>query len=160
MTGGWDKIMPFWFQRLVKYKLIQGDHWWSDSSTTPHDEINLWSPICYTSTPFGVRGGRVWIHSIAHSCVPPISSPMTHMVYLLPCLSYKLAPKAFLSARPSDPDMMTNTAPEAIASSSGKKGGKYRLRRLSCHISREPFELESPNVTGTSKLPRRTNRGA
>ena len=30
---------------------------------------------------------RGYIHSIAHSCVP-INFPLTHLVYLLPCLSF------------------------------------------------------------------------
>ena len=41
------------------------------------------------------------------------------MVYLLPCLSY-LAGSNGVFVRPSDPDAMTNTALEAISSSSGK----------------------------------------
>ena len=62
--------------------------------------------------------GRGWAHSIAHLWVP-ISSPLTHMVYLLPFLSY-LAGSKRVAARPSDPDTMTNTTLESIASSSGK----------------------------------------
>ena len=41
------------------------------------------------------------------------------MVYLIPFLSYLVGSKS-LSARPSDPDTMTKTAVEAIASCSGK----------------------------------------
>ena len=59
----------------------------------------------------------VWLQFI-------ISSPLTrHVVCLLPFSSY-LAGSKSVSARPSvhpsDPDAMTNTAQEAIASSSGK----------------------------------------
>ena len=50
----------------------------------------------------------------------PISSTLTHIVYLLPFLSYLRGSKSG-SARPSDPnDTMTNTVPEAPASLSGK----------------------------------------
>ena len=44
------------------------------------------------------------------------SSTLTHMVYLLPLLSY-LAGSKSVSTCPSDPDTMTNTALEAIVSS-------------------------------------------
>ena len=67
--------------------------------------------------PLEVRGSRGCAHSIARPCVP-ISFTLTHMVYLLPYLSY-LAGSKGVSARPSDPDTMTNTVLEAIASSSG-----------------------------------------
>ena len=50
---------------------------------TPHDVLNLWSPICDPSV--WVRGSRGWAHSIARPWVPT-SSPLTHMVYHLPFL--------------------------------------------------------------------------
>ena len=71
----------------------------------------------------GVRG---WAHSIARTCVPMqlISSPLTHVVYLFPFLSYLAGSKAFPPARPSvhqsDPETTANTVLEATASSSGK----------------------------------------
>ena len=70
--------------------------------------------------PLGLRDAEVggWAYLIACPWVPT-SSPLTHKVYLLPFLSY-LADSKSISARPSDPDMMTSTALEAIASSSGK----------------------------------------
>ena len=46
----------------------------------------------------GERGGWGWAHSVAHPWVP-ISSPLTHTVYLLPFLSY-LAGSKSVSARP------------------------------------------------------------
>ena len=48
------------------------------------------------------------------------------MVYLLPFSSYLAGYKgeSFPRVRPSDPDTMTNTALEAIASSSGKNEHK------------------------------------
>ena len=49
----------------------------------------------------------------------PISSPLTHMVYLLPFYSY-LAGSRSVSASPPVHDTMTNTALEANATSSGK----------------------------------------
>ena len=67
----------------------------------------------------GGRGGRGHTHSIARPWVP-ISFLLTHMVSLLPFLSYLTGS---LYVRPSVlPDTMTNTALEAIAFSSGKKG--------------------------------------
>ena len=69
---------------------------------------------------WGVRRevDRGWAHSIAHPWVP-ISSPLTHIVYLVPFLSY-LAGSKSVSTRPSDPDTMTNTALKAFASSNSK----------------------------------------
>ena len=49
----------------------------------------------------------------------PISSPLTHVVHILPFLSY-LAGSRSVSARPLDTDTMTNTALEATALSDGK----------------------------------------
>ena len=71
----------------------------------------------FANPSFGVRGSRGWAHSIARPRVPT-SSPLTHMVYHSPFLSY-LAGSKSVSPRPSDLDTMTNTAPEATASSSG-----------------------------------------
>ena len=79
---------------------------------------------------FGGLGGRTgsgWANSIARPWVP-IGSPLTHMVYLLPFLSYLACSKsvsACPSARPSDPDTTTNAALEAIASSSGKNEASH-----------------------------------
>ena len=49
-----------------------------------------------------------------------IGSPLTHTVYLLPFLDY-LAGSKSISARPSDPDTISHTTLEAIASRSDKK---------------------------------------
>ena len=46
---------------------------------------------------------RGWTHSEAGPWVP-ISSPLTHIVYLLPLLVIKQAPKAFPSTRPGNDD--------------------------------------------------------
>ena len=54
------------------------------------------------------------MHSVARPWVLYVRSPMTHLVYLLPTLGYLTD-----SARPSDPDAITNTVVEATASSSG-----------------------------------------
>ena len=70
----------------------------------------------------GGRWGRGWAHLMTRPWVP-ISSALTQMVYLVPLLSYLVGSKSVSvrpSARPSDPDIMTNTALEAIASSRGK----------------------------------------
>ena len=63
-------------------------------------------------------GGQGWAHSTAHPWVPK-SSPLTHMVYLLPSSSYSAGSKS-VSTHPPDQDTMTNTAREAITSSSSK----------------------------------------
>ena len=47
------------------------------------------------------------------------------------------------------PDM-TSLATSGWQLSKLQNGRKCRLRRLRCYISREPFELESPNFTSTS----------
>ena len=61
------------------------------------------------ATPgLGVRGCRGSAHSIVSPWVP-ISSQLTHMVYLLPFFRY-LAGLQSVSVRPPDPDTMTNTA--------------------------------------------------
>ena len=70
--------------------------------------------------------GRGWDKSIAHPWVP-ISSRVTHMVYLLPFLSY-LAGSKSSSAHPSGSDTMTNTTLKALTSSSSKIG--YSPRSL------------------------------
>ena len=60
---------------------------------------------------------------VIRPCIP-ISSPVTHMAHILPFLSYLAGSKsvsARLPPRPSDPDTMTNTALEAVASSSGSE---------------------------------------
>ena len=57
-------------------------------------------------------------NSIARPWIP-ISSPFTHTVYIVQFLSY-LAGSKSVSARPSNADTMTNTAPEVTTSSSGK----------------------------------------
>ena len=59
--------------------------------------------------------GSGWAHSVARPC-NPISSLLTHMVYLWPFLNYLTGSKS-VSARPSHPDTMTNTALVAIATS-------------------------------------------
>ena len=69
--------------------------------------------------------GPGWAYSIARPWVP-ISSPLTHMVYLLLFVGYLAGSKKRFRAsehfRTSDPDTMTNTAQEATASSSCKTG--------------------------------------
>ena len=99
--------------------------WRPGRSTTPHDVLNLWSPI-YDLSVFGMWGSG-WAHSVSRPCIP-ISSPLTHMVYLLPFSSYLAGSKSFParpsvrpSDRPSDPATMKNTALEATTLSSDKK---------------------------------------
>ena len=65
----------------------------------------------------GETWGSGWAYSIARPWVP-ISSTLTHMVYLLPFSSYIAGSKS-VSVSPSDLETMTNTASDA-ASSSGK----------------------------------------
>ena len=84
----------------------------------PHDVLNLWSM-------FVVRGGQGWAHSVARPWVP-ITSSLTHMVYLVPFLSY-LAGSKSVSARPSDPDTMTND--------------KYRSTKLSIRPAAKSKEM-------------------
>ena len=67
----------------------------------------------------GGREGREWAHSIARMWVP-ISSPLTHMDYILRFLRYLVGSKS-VSFRLSDPDAMSNTALETITSSGCKK---------------------------------------
>ena len=52
-------------------------------------------------------------HLVVHPWVP-FSSRLTHMIYLLSFVSYLTGPKS-ASDRPSDPDMITITALEALA---------------------------------------------
>ena len=76
-----------------------------------------------------------WAHSVARPWAP-ISAPLTYVVYLLPFFSYLAGAKSLSarpSAHPSDPDAMTNTALEAIASSSGKNAFDFRFKIL-CDI--------------------------
>ena len=62
----------------------------------------------------------------------PISSPLTHnRVYLLLLLSYSAGCKS-VSARPFDPNTMTNTAVEAIASSNGNNSTLVISRGSRC----------------------------
>ena len=79
--------------------------------------LNLRSPI-YNPSVWGYVWGRGWARSTDHPWVP-ISSLLTHMVYLFPFLSY-LASSKSVSAHPSNPDTMTNTAQEATAPLSRK----------------------------------------
>ena len=51
--------------------------WWSGRWTTPHDMLNMWSPICDRSV-WGTQG-RGWAHSVTHPSIP-ISSILTHKV--------------------------------------------------------------------------------
>ena len=67
----------------------------------------------------GGHGGREWAQLIACRWVPN-SFPLTHMVYLLLFSSYRAGSKS-ISARPFDQDTMTNTTPEAAASSSSNE---------------------------------------
>ena len=84
----------------------------------------IWKVDFSTTPPVwefrGVVMGRGWAYSIARPWVS-IIDPDRHIAYLLPFLSY-LAGSRNVSARqpvgPGDPDTMTNTAVEAVASSS------------------------------------------
>ena len=97
---------------------------WSGRSTT-HDVLILWSPICEPS--FSDTWGPGWAHSRARPYVIfPVSSLLTHTVYLVPFLSYLAGskslsglPPARPAIRPSHLDTTTNIALQAIASTSG-----------------------------------------
>ena len=80
---------------------------------------DLWGTITFLEG-YGGHGGRGWAHSIARTWVP-VSSPLTHMVYLLPflILSYLAGSKSVSACCPYDVNTMTNTALEATASLSG-----------------------------------------
>ena len=69
---------------------------WSGRSTIPHDVLNLWSSI-YDPSVWGTWGSG-WTHSEARLWVP-ISSPLTHMVYLFPFSSCLTGSKS-ASVRP------------------------------------------------------------
>ena len=71
--------------------------------TTPHDVLNLWSPIC------DPRFGKV--RGVGDGLIGPrgpVSCRLTHMVSLLPLFYSYLAGSKGVSARPTNPDMMTN----------------------------------------------------
>ena len=75
--------------------------------------------VLFDSQVWGLdgHGGWRWVHPIA----PPMgsfSSLLTHMVYLLLHMGY-LAGSKRVSARPSEPDTMIDTALEATASLTG-----------------------------------------
>ena len=83
---------------------------------------NLSRPISKRDIPpppdLGVRrDGEVMVCLLLARSWVPITSTLTHMVYLLPFLSY-LAGFKSVSTYPSDPDRITNTALEAITLSS------------------------------------------
>ena len=117
------------------YLKTRSSHWWLGCSTTAHIVLNLRSLIwgiieCALlilsstsnrlaetwkedfSTPgLGVRG-REWAHSIVRPWVP-ISSPLTHLVYLLPILSYLAGFKSVCtcpSVRPEYDDKYRSTS--------------------------------------------------
>ena len=73
----------------------------------------------FVTLRFEVRGGRGLAHGVAYPWVPK-NLPLTRKVYLLPLTVSELFSWLQKRLRPSDPDRMTNTALEAIASSSGK----------------------------------------
>ena len=62
--------------------------------------------------------------SMVDFSTPSLATWGTHLVYLVPVLSY-LAGSESVSANPSDPIMMTKTALESIASSSGEDRRKW-----------------------------------
>ena len=78
--------------------------------------VAIWK-VDFSTPSLGL--GKTWgsgqTRSIACPWVP-VSYPMTHMVYLLPLLSHLAGSTSVPSARPTDPDTMTNTVLEAIAS--------------------------------------------
>ena len=82
---------------VVIHKTRSSPQWWSGRSTTSHDVLNLWSPI-YDPSVWGTWGSG-WPHSVARPCIP-VSSPLAHMAYLLPFLSY-LADSKCVSSRPT-----------------------------------------------------------
>ena len=96
---------------LWKTHHLQGHHF-DQAARRPHAQ--LWSPI--SNPRFGVRGGRGGrIRQLAHGF---LYIPINTYVTLL------LAPKKRFC--PSDPDTMTNTDLEAMASWSGKNSRATR----------------------------------
>ena len=133
--------------------------WWSGRLTTQHDVLTMWLPIwlqfrrgTFRPSGLGDMGGRGWAHSIASPWVAN-SSLLTHMVHLLPFLSY-LAGSKSVSVRPHT---MSNTALEAIASSSGKNRMRNNERDIKnqtefiCNLQRY---LQSLRSSACSKTPR------
>ena len=100
----------------------QGHHHNGDQvarrSTTPHDVLNMWPPICDPSvwgtweSVIGLFSRRPaqWFLLATHWHIRPTCSDFQLFIWL----------QKRLSARPSAPDTMTNTVLEAIASSIGK----------------------------------------
>ena len=88
-------------------------------SSTSNPFAAIWKG---TRPPSGLRIRRMWMSGICLVDSLSMGSQLhilTLMVYLLPILSYLSASKS-VCARPPDPVTMTITAPEAVASSSGK----------------------------------------
>ena len=79
------------------------------------------TPRTLGSWSYGDAGSLELVHLRAWPWVSISSSPFTHMVYMLPFFwVIQLAPKVFPSARPYDPDTMTITILEAVASRATK----------------------------------------
>ena len=86
--------------------------------------LNVWSPIYGPSVR--VRGGIGMSSLVARPSIA-ISSILTHMVYLLPFISYLAGTKSVSVRPPVRPGYdMTNTALEAADSSSGNYYYYYR----------------------------------
>ena len=81
----------------------------------------------------------------------PISFPLTCMVYLLQFLSYLAGSKSVSvrpSPRPFDPDTMTNTTVEAIASLGGKN---WRFTKDKGWESHTKFRIPEIRLMGARK---------
>ena len=95
-------------------------------SSTSNRLAEIWKGTCRLPLPqfrsYWRRQGRGQAYSIAHPWVP-VSSPLSDTnglsLRVLELLSW-FQKRFHLSFHPSDPDTMTNTTQEAIASSSGK----------------------------------------
>ena len=87
---------------------------------TPHNVLNLWSPI-YDPSAWGT-----WALECPSICIP-ITSPTETYGLSLTVFSYLAGTKS-VSARPSvRPGYDANTALEAVASSSGKNAERQAI---------------------------------
>ena len=81
--------------------------------------LNLWCGRQFATPRFGVRGDRRWADSVARPLIS-ISSPLTHMIYLLPFLSYSAGPKS-VSVRPGYDDKYHSRSYRFVERQNGKR---------------------------------------
>ena len=123
-----EVIFYIHFTSFQEYQ--QGHHHDGDQTAR---RLRMMCSICgcrFATSPYGVRGSPGWAYLVARPWVP-ISSPLTHVVYLLPVSSY-LAGSKNISVRPSDPDTIKNTGLETTASSSGTQKPLQNTKHFDC----------------------------